>query len=126
MSTPVARPCVLVIDGDLPRLQVFREALRDAGFDADGVVNSGDALRALQTRPYRVILADYQLPDVGGVTLVAALHAARPTAAVIPYSVRVTPDVEAEAHESGAFTVLEKPLPLHHLADTIRRACAAA
>jgi DNA-binding response OmpR family regulator len=90
---------VLLVETDSAALERVSTGLRQAGFAVDAVVTMADALDALADRSYPVVVADYDLPDLTGVDLLAALF--------------------------GVFAVLSKPVPLEMLSLTVGAALEA-
>ena len=113
---------VLIVEDDSATLDLFCTKLRQAGYEVDGAPSVADALTALAQRRYAVVLADHVMPDVHGLELLAILRRAVPGMPFILYSGFLTAELSAQAHEFGAFAVLEKPVPMRTLIGTVRAA----
>jgi DNA-binding NtrC family response regulator len=116
---------VLLVETDSAALERVSTGLRQAGFAVDAVVTMADALDALADRSYPVVVADYDLPDLTGVDLLAALQGAAPQSSRIVCATVVTEALLAQAREFGVFAVLSKPVPLEMLSLTVGAALEA-
>ncbi|HTR53572.1 MAG TPA: response regulator [Kofleriaceae bacterium] len=117
------RRCVLLADDDPALRRVLVKLLAKADFDVVDVDSGRKAIMALEARPFDVILSDVQMPEGGGVDLLAAVRRIDLDVPVILMT--GTPDIHAAAAavEYGAFRFLTKPLDsdglgklLHHAA----------
>lgn len=103
---------------------MFALALEDAGFE---VLEAGDAMEALEVLSQRrcdVMLADYQLPGMNGLDLLAALRGAYPDSPLILYSASMTPELAAQARDFGVAALLEKLMSPGRLVEVVRAATA--
>ncbi len=84
-------------------------------------------LQSVRTSPPAPILLDRQLPDGGGLDVLAALKSA-PATATIPVVVSADASTESmrAALAAGALTYLAKPIEMHRLFAEIDAALAAA
>jgi DNA-binding response OmpR family regulator len=117
---------ILVVELDPETLRRVSEALRAAGFEVDVATRVVDGLDALADRPYDVVLADYEMPDLPGLSLLAALEGAAPTTPRILYAEVVTDDLRAQALGFGIAAVLAKPVLLEILLDAVEAALGRA
>ena len=93
-DTPVR---VLLVEADTAEANVIRDSLATAGeglFELDRVDRLVAALRAVQERPFDVILLDLDLPDAEGFETFDRFHAAVPGAPIVVLS---GPDDETAA-----------------------------
>lgn len=67
---------VLVAEHDASFRAQLLASLSDAGFDALGVGDGGQALRQLVARPVHVVIADFELPKLAGDELLVRARAA--------------------------------------------------
>src|SRR5262245_15687197 len=86
------------------------------GSERSGVPRAAvaDALDALAHRCYEVILADYDMPDIAGLSLLAALQGAAPTTPRI-LCAELTRELLAQARAFEIVAVLAKPVPPERL-----------
>jgi DNA-binding response OmpR family regulator len=75
----VPRPCrVLVVDDDeLVRASLTR-VLRAREFDVEAAASGEDALRIMAATPCRILLTDWQMPDMDGLSLCQSVRDNRP------------------------------------------------
>jgi DNA-binding response OmpR family regulator len=117
---------ILVVELDPVTQRRVSETLRAAGFEVDVATSVVDGLDALADRTYDVVLADYEMPDLPGLSLLAALEGAAPTTPRILYAEVVTDELRAQALGFGIFAVLAKPALLEVLLDAIEAALGHA
>lgn len=113
---------VLVLEDDSRTLDLFCEALRRAGFDVEGTATLGAAIEVLRRAPVHAIVANLQLPDAASVDVLAALRGMAPGRPIVVCSGFVTDELWGHAVDFGAVAVLEKPVPLKRLVETVAAA----
>ena len=131
MSRSVVRPRVLVVDDTPPVLDLFRDALDQAGFEVDTAATAREALDRLAVQRfaarYAVIVADCALADLPALDWLAALRGAALAIPLILQSGRVAPaELAGLAAEFGAVAALEKPFPVGRLVEAVRGAVGLA
>jgi DNA-binding response OmpR family regulator len=110
---------------DLAMLERVSGTLRRVGFAVDDAATLADALDALAHRTYQAIVVDYDMPDLAGVELLAALQDAAATTPKILCAV-MTPEIRAEARAFGILAGLDKPISLERLIVTVGAAAGRA
>ncbi|HEV8322197.1 MAG TPA: response regulator [Myxococcota bacterium] len=116
------RPLVLVIDDQALLAETAAAALAASGVRAAAVTDAASALRVVGEGNVDVCVVDLVMPDVSGAELVARIRAADPTIACIAMSGHDVPEMMRRVAASGAFTVLQKPVPI----SALQRVIAAA
>ncbi len=116
------KPRILLVEDDTAVRSAFLGPLEAAGFEAVGVEEAGQALEVLARRRIDVVIADYHLPGVAGLDLLAAIRTTAPGTALILYSGGMTEELAAEARDFGVAAVLEKPVSAERLIAAILRA----
>jgi len=115
---------VLLIDDSRTVQATLARGLEEAGFE---VLVAGDAIEALDVLAQRrvaVLPANYQLPGMTGLDLLATLRGAYPDAPLILYSASMTPELAAQARDFGVAALLEKPVSPARLVEVVRTATA--
>ena len=123
METPPTIRVLLVEDND-----VFREALElmlRVFRDIRVVASVGDgetAVRACEAESPDVVLMDYRLPGLDGVSATAAIRSTRPqTAVVVLTAAAENGEVEA-LYEAGAVALLTKDSAVTEIVQAVREA----
>ena len=123
---------VLVVDRDDDRRDLICVELSVLGHRAEEALDTSQALLALSTRAFDVVIVDDQTPgfDVLEVTelLVAGTGPARGRPAVVVVSANLDLPRRAALFRAGVIEVVSRPLslaPLHGLLTRIRRAGSA-
>lgn len=119
------RPRVLLVEDSRLVRSALLEALTQAGFETLGLGDATEALDALARRRFDVVLADYQLPGMSGLELLAALRGTDAEFPLILYSGSMTPELAQQAKDFGVAAVLEKPVSLDRLVAAVRAALPA-
>jgi len=111
---------ILVVDDDPSVLATYRRLLERAGYrtvaaqDPLSVLNNGWA----DGEPHLVLL-DYKMPAMDGLTLLAALRRKECQAPCILVSAFLNDDVRSQAANLGVDRVLEKPVDVRLLREAL-------
>ena len=122
LSKKTKRPRVLLVDDEDDIRLVARLSLGSSGCDVVDVANSADALAALESEIFDVVLLDKMLRGEDGVDLLRALRARAdlPQPRVAMFTSSVQPDDIRSFHEAGADEVIKKPFVPQQLGDVVR------
>jgi len=114
---------ILIVDDEIGIRELLSEILRDEGYRVALAENAGQARDwRNKTRPDLVLL-DIWMPDTDGITLLKEWASnGLLTMPVVMMSGHGTIDTAVEATRIGAFSYLEKPVPLQKLLSTVSRA----
>jgi two-component system response regulator PilR (NtrC family) len=113
---------VLILEDDPRTLELFSEALRRVGCRVKAVRTMAAAIEALQAGRYTAILTNLGLPDIAPVDVLAVLHATAPGSRIIVCSGLITEELGGVARQFGAVALLEKPVSLDRLVNTVAAA----
>jgi two-component system sensor histidine kinase RpfC len=120
---------LLVADDNATNREVIGKILERGGH-AVTLVNDGEqALDALETGTFDVVLLDRSMPRLGGIEVLQAIRLmmrGRERLPVIMLSADATPEAKREAMEAGADCFLAKPIEATRLLDEIRALGAGA
>ncbi len=89
------RPRVLLVEDDPAVRAALLGALEVAGLEAVGTADAVEALAILAQRHVAVIVADYHLPGIAGLDLLAAIRGTAPGTSLILYSGGMTDELAA-------------------------------
>lgn len=112
-SSHKAVPTVLVVDDDPSVLATYRRLLQRAGYltltagDPAEVLANGDRTSGLD-----LLLLDYRMPGMNGLSLLAELRRRDCLAPCILVSAFLNEDVRTEATRLGVERVLQKPVDI--------------
>ena len=110
---------ILILEDDPRTLEVFSEALRRAGCEVEAVRTMAAAVEALNARRYTAILTNLGLPDIAPSDVLAGLRATAPRSRIVVCSGLITEELRGIARQFGAVAVLEKPVGLDRLVNTV-------
>jgi DNA-binding NarL/FixJ family response regulator len=113
----------VVDDHHAVRLGLRTALVAEPGFEAVGSAASAAEAAPLlyRTRP-DVVLVDYHLPDVDGLTLCRRIKSDPPAPAVVLYSAFADPSMTVPAIVAGVDAIVHKSAQPRDLLDAIRRA----
>lgn len=111
---------ILVADDDpsMRRLLVRVAQFVDPQIGVVEAVSGAEALAALQTQVFSIVMTDYHMPGMSGLDVVLAAHAQSPTRPIIVVSAQH--DVEATVLAAGATLFIAKPFAVEQVAATLR------
>ena len=111
-------PTLLLVDDDLAVLAALTDALRSRSYTVIDACNGQDALQFAEAHPeIDVVLLDINMPRQNGWEVLRELQLIRPLVPVIV--ITALPDQLSRASESGVAALLEKPLEIPLLLQTI-------
>lgn len=116
-----ARRRVLIVDDEDAILEVMSEFLAGKGYEVVTARNGRDALDAQRARPADVVVTDMKMPEMSGLDLLGKLHQMAPDLPVVVWTGHTSFGDDRAVIASGAAAVLQKPVRLQELADTLAR-----
>ncbi len=112
---------VLVIDDESAIVNVETEVLRLAGYEAVGITRGRDALNRDATA-FDVVITDYRMPDLDGLTLFSRLRQENPHLVGVLVTGYGSLKLVQTAMRAGFNAILLKPFPLERLTMAVERA----
>jgi DNA-binding response OmpR family regulator len=110
---------ILVID-DEPNLRfTLVRILQRAGYLVNAAANAQEARQYLQAGAYSLAFLDLQMPDIGGLTLLAELRRLYPEMPVLILTAHATLESAIEAVRQGARDYLIKPIEPQQILDRV-------
>jgi two-component system response regulator HydG len=101
---------ILIIEDDAAFNVLLKTWLVKGGFRADGVLSAGEAMKAVQSLVYDIVLCDLRLPDTDGMTLLKWIRETSPDSAVFIMTGYADVQTAVQAIRLGAIDYLEKPV----------------
>jgi two-component system response regulator QseB len=111
---------LLLVEDDLELGNGVRIALEDQGLAVLWVRRLGDAVQALDSRPFDLVLLDLGLPDGDGLTLLTRLRRDSETTPVLILTARDALADRLAGLDRGADDYLVKPFALAELVSRVR------
>ena len=111
---------VLLIEDDLMIGQGLRIALRDEGMAVDWVQSGADAMPALRSATYDIVLLDLNLPEISGLDILKQLRSSGGSEPVLIISARDKLPDRLSGLDFGADDFLVKPFDTRELISRIR------
>lgn len=113
---------ILVVDDRKEMAEVLAEGLAERGFEATALDSGTAAIAALQQEQVDLLVTDLRMPDVDGLSLLAASRRAVPERPVIVMTAYGAIDTAVESIRQGAYHYLSKPFKLEELVVYVERA----
>jgi DNA-binding response OmpR family regulator len=111
---------VLVVEDEKKTASFVRKALQSEGFAVDACGNGDDALAAVATTPFDVVVLDIMLPGRDGLSVLRQLRERRNSTPVLLLSARGEVNERVEGLNLGADDYLPKPFELAELVARVR------
>jgi DNA-binding response OmpR family regulator len=126
MTSPEAKPRILIADDNEDLAKIMGVVLTQAGFEVHAVFNGKDALEWLAHQTPDVLILDLMMPDVSGFTILRQLRASESTSPlpVIVLTARKDQESRTESESAGANAFVTKPLNSKALVEHVRQALA--
>ena len=116
---------ILVIeDEDLIRFSL-KTRLNEAGYRVLEAETGRDGLDILERNYVDLVLLDYKLPDLDGLTILKSIHGEAPGQVTIMMTAYSTIEGVVEAMQSGAYTYLKKPFDMAEMLEHVKKGLEA-
>lgn len=115
---------MLIIEDDLNTLSGLQELLSQEGYWARGITQGHQAFEILATEPIDMVLCDYRLPDVDGLQVCRALKRLYPYLIIFLITAYRNTEVVNLAKQCGVEKIIDKPIDLEELFDTLAASMA--
>ncbi len=115
---------VLVVDDTEHVRDMLVQMLELDGFEVVGEAASGEeAISLAQSSDPNVIVMDYVMPDLDGLSAARAIKQDRPSQPIILYTAYLDANVESQARDAGVALVVGKVEGLNQLERYINELC---
>jgi len=115
-------PSVLVVDDDPEMRALILDVLQHEGYEVVEAKDGAEAVRALRSRDFDIILMDKNMPGPTGLDLLPGLQRVCPHSRVIMMTAFGDVPSYMEAVEKGAAEYLFKPFRMEEMKAAIRKA----
>jgi DNA-binding NtrC family response regulator len=112
---------VLIVDDEPGARDFCSEALGELGYEVDCAESADQALSALATGRFDIVLADVRMPGMNGLELLKIVRQDYPAIDVVMITGFGTISSAVQAIKEGAYDYLTKPLKLDDLKRVLRR-----
>jgi len=113
---------VLVVDDNRDLGELTSEILEERGFKVNIAYDGESALARIKQEPYDLMILDYKLPKMSGLTVLERTLRIRPNLKTIMISAFGDDSTRTRAKELGAYAFLDKPFNIDRLKRTVKRA----
>ena len=111
---------ILVVDDDKTTRHVLRNVLKSAGFTTAVAKDGVEALKALRTGKFDLLLLDVWMPRMNGLDLLAKLRTVKTKPRVVVMTSDDAPETLLKAVREQAFKYVHKPVESPVLLQTVR------
>src|SRR5574341_901563 len=120
---PSSEPArLLIVDDEFDLMTALREMLRLQGYATVGVASARQALEALQSQSFDLLLTDLMMPEMDGIALLQAALDLDPYLVGVIMTGQGTVQTAVEAMKSGAFDYVLKPFKFDAVLPILSRA----
>ncbi len=112
---------ILIAEDDQTQRLILVDILTASGYAVTGVASAKEALSALRTETYNVLLTDLRMPEMDGVELLRQAKRIRPDLDVVVMTAYATVKTAVSAMKEGASDYLAKPFDKDELLLVVER-----
>jgi len=113
---------VLVIDDEQEFVSTLVRRLRKRGWESEGVLTGGEAIRKIAAGDFAVALLDMRLPDMDGSEVLREIIKVNPQIRVVILTGHASASEGEEGIRNGAFDYLIKPVEFETLLEKLQAA----
>ena len=113
---------ILIVDDERSMREFLGIYLRREGYRIEAASGGNEAIAAIKSRAFDVIITDLRMPDVDGLTILAEAKRTRPDAEVIVVTAFSTTETAIAAMKAGAHDYLTKPFKIDEVGLVVDRA----
>ena len=104
------RKHILVLDDDVALLTMLKMRLKSTGHTVDTAETGWDGLTKLEHADYDVVLLDYLMPGITGLTVLQHIQERHPSVPVVMMTGYISSQVATQAFAAGARACLLTPV----------------
>ncbi|MFH0996311.1 MAG: response regulator [Pseudomonadota bacterium] len=110
---------ILLAEDNITNQQVAMGILKKLGLRADAVANGAEALRALETLPYDLVLMDVQMPEMDGIDATRRIRDDEKKIPIIAMTAHAMLGDRERCMEAGMTDYVAKPVSLQALVEVL-------
>jgi putative nucleotidyltransferase with HDIG domain len=119
----VLRPSrVLIADDEVVTREILARKLEGLGYACECCASGRTAIDMLATGRFDLVVADIQMPDIGGIALLKEAMRLSPGIAVILVTSIIDIEAAVDALKDGAYDYITKPFSLEQVSISVSRA----
>jgi DNA-binding NtrC family response regulator len=118
----MARKRVLVVDDEKNQREIYMMILEDDGYQVTTAQSGEQALRFARENQFDLVLTDYKMTGMDGLTLLGELLKLDPSIIVVMMTAHGSVESVKDALRGGAFDYLEKPIDRDQLLKVVQSA----
>ena len=122
MAPPLAR--ILIVDDEFSVRDSLDHWFRKDGYDVQTAADATEAMAAMQSAAFDVVLLDVRLPGMDGMRLLEQIRRAAPATIVIMITAYASVDTAVRALKLGAADYVTKPINPEELSHVVAQALA--
>jgi hypothetical protein len=122
MNVTLTPPRLLIVDDESAQMKALCDTLTLEGFSTTGFVSAAAALAELRTQEFDLLFTDLMMPEMDGITLLAAAREISPDVVAIVMTGHAAIDTAVKAMQAGALDYIVKPFKLAVIRPVIHRA----
>lgn len=112
---------ILIVEDDVVQAREIEAHFLRKGYSVSTLGGGSDALHTLTRIDPKVVIVDYHLPDIDGMTVAGRVHRLAPRAAVIVVSGRIDFVPSESLDGFGVVAFLKKPISLSKLSRLVSK-----
>ncbi len=117
---------ILLIEDDRSTASALQNVLQAEGYAVQIAGRGDEGLQRARQGQFDLVITDLKLPGIGGLDLIAQLHAAKPKLPIVMMTAHGTTETAIEATKLGACEYLLKPFEADELLDLVSATVASS
>jgi putative nucleotidyltransferase with HDIG domain len=113
---------ILIVDDEVVVREILARKLESLGYECECCANGRMAIERLTNGGFDLVLADFLMPDIGGVGLLKEAMRVSPNVAVILVTSVINIEAAVEALKDGAYDYITKPFSPEQISISVARA----
>jgi signal transduction histidine kinase len=114
---------ILVVDDDANLRESIHDNLDLEGYDVVEAGSGAEAMKAVVTNRFDVILMDFNLPDKTGIEVIREIRKVNTESEILMLTAHASLDTALKAIQESVYDFLVKPVDFDRLKSTIAKAC---